>query len=209
MKIKEVNVNKVKKLSLMDIIIISSLIASGILAYMADTFGLLGNSITFNSDEPRIVYGKTKREETLDKVKAKYLEGKTNIEFLLNKMASNKPYLEFNYDNLYENPITSGWTTNPNRIGLTGKVRLVEPKYFGYKFIYDNGEVLKVKSPLVDNFMEIIEEYPYFDENYCSTYVSTVFNINIEDIPSLTVDNIRHHIDAVEPVIETEEIKSI
>ncbi len=208
MKIKEVNVNKVKKLTLMDIIIISSLIAGGILAYMADTFGLLGNPITFSSDH-KIVYGKTVREEVLDKVTSKYLEGKTNIEFLLNMMASHKPYLEFNYDNLYENPITSGWTTNPNRKGLTGKVRLVEPKYFGYKFIYDNGEVLKVKSPLVDNFMEIIEEYPYFDENYCSTYVSTVFNINLEDIPSLTVDNIRHHIDAAEPVIETEEIKSI
>lgn len=209
MKIKEVNEEKLKKMSLLDWILMITLIGTGVITYMADTLGLISIPIIGNSDNSRMVYGMTMKDKELMDVQSKFIEGRSNIDYLTNVMLSNKPYLEYYYKNIYDNPITSGWTINPNRIGITGRVRLVEPKYYGYKIGYDNDKIVEIKSPLVDNFMEIIDEYPYYDKYFCYTFVRTEFEINIEDIPSLTVDNIRHHIDAAEPIVENEGIKSL
>lgn len=85
------------------------------------------------------------------------------------------PYVVYEYKHRYSTPIRVGkittyaWhtsyklTTDANHSNLTGYVRDVSFKYRGYKIGKDeDGNLCIFSSGLVDNLLDIKEEYPYF-----------------------------------------------
>ena len=202
MKIKEVAVNKLKKLNLLDWIIIASLILGGTVTYMADSMGLIDLSKNDNNKK-NVEEQKNKEEKVVSGFKGDLIDGRLNTQYLIDKMLEQESFLEYRYESEFGPEYRVGWTRNPNRSDVTDMVRLVEPKFYGYRIVYKDDKFVAERSPLVDDIREIIDEYPFFEEKFY-TFVSTEFRICKEDIASLTVDNIRNHIDAIKPVTEYE-----
>ncbi len=98
-------------------------------------------------------------------------ENRTYIQQVQN---SQKDYLEYERAGTWVNPVgklprtipMTEWTTDPTK-GNTGRTRVCHAQYYGYKIEKDErGNRHLVKSPLVDNLLEIEDEYPYFREDF-------------------------------------------
>ena len=149
-----------------------------------------------------------------------FFEGRPNWKYLFNMMQrKSKDYLEFYYHYTTTSTIKSGksyvtqthhhrgWDTDPTHRGVTGDVRLCHNKYYGYKVVLKNGKYERIQSPLVDDFRDIIDEYPYFDNTcYETVYkeydftkdTSILRKLNVKDFdyfdgPDLTNSDINAH----------------
>ena len=147
----------------------------------------------------------TKIDESAFKALDGAFDGATNWDFLYYQMASHRDYLKFYYYYTttervrktdsngdvyydYETRVHDGWTTNPNRSYNTGKVRVYHHYYYGYKLVYENGRFKLIKSPYVDDFREIIGDYPYFKED-CVYEDYETFHRNRYELSNLTPDD--------------------
>jgi len=143
----------------------------------------------------------TNDDELFYNAKRSSFYGPDNWNYLYNKMASRKDYLEFYYEYTTDDYISqidedgndygywtttthSGWTKDPKDSDNTGLTHLCHHKYFGYRFVYKDGSFHKEQSPLVDDIRDIINDYPYFDED-CVKIVHKDFNFNRRDLPNL------------------------
>ena len=147
----------------------------------------------------------TKDDENFFKTKGDLFYGPDNWNYLYNKMAARKDYLEFYYeyttddyisvidedgnDNGYWTTTThSGWTNNPNDSDNTGRMRICHHRYYGYRIVYQNGKYVKEKSPLVDDIKDIVYDYPYFEED-CVKIVNKEYRFDRKDLPKLTTSD--------------------
>ncbi len=122
-------------------------------------------------------------EKDIDFYKCKDLliEGASNIEYLDSLMKRNQNYTEYHYYYSKKRIVTTstgkfvqtyaipnihtGWTTDENHEGLDGQTREKKYMYYGYRIINKDGKWIRERSPLVDDYKEIIDEYPYFSLN--------------------------------------------
>ena len=143
----------------------------------------------------------TKDDEAFYRTKGDLFEGAPNWNYLYNKMASKKDYLEFYYEYTTDDYVSetdedgnecgywtttthSGWTTNPKDSDNTGRTRLYHHRFYGYRILYKDGKYIKEKSPLADDIRDIIDEYPYFEED-CVKAVYKSFDFKRSDLPNL------------------------
>ena len=78
----------------------------------------------------------------------------------------------------------SGWHKNAYDSDNTGKVRLYHYKFHGYSVVYTDGKYKLVRSPLVDDIRDIIDDYPYYSET-CAETVYQEFRFSKYQLPSL------------------------
>lgn len=217
MRINGVNFNRLKKLSIFHWIIVSSLIIGSAAAIIADALGII--DIDFPLGEKKInverhyntrdKYSNINREDKyVYDIIGNLFEGRENMEYLMSKMLSNKPYLEFYYVNPIGSKVTSGWTTDVTNPNVTGLIRLAEPKYFGYRIVYKDDKFVKEKSPLVDDFREIMGDYPLFSDDFY-TYVYSEYRYPKEALASLTVDDVKNPNKTTEINIDEEDIRQL
>ena len=109
-------------------------------------------------------------------------EGIYHWNYLYNLMCKHQDYIRF--ENIsYENVEIEVYDTEGNRgtkhvliptksykekhyaSGNTGVVRIYHHLFYGYKVEERDGKLQLIKSPLVDDIREVLEEYPYFTEN--------------------------------------------
>lgn len=113
-----------------------------------------------------------------------------NQNYLSEQMEKNIPHTVYQYSYIYFMPRTTyktsvvngkivstpqttivpmihyAWTTDENHSGLTGYMKDVTYKYYGYKtYVDDKGKTRVMKSELVDDIFNISREYPYFKLN--------------------------------------------
>ena len=127
--------------------------------------------------------------------------GKDNLDYLDNLMANNKDKLEYYYrytDRIMVTPFGSDkplfpiakeiieLTDNPNTKGLTGRVKYTHYQYYGYKIIDNN----VIKSPLVDDIKDIIDEYPYFCKD-CFEIITKEYNFDKDKVSSIKIEDIK------------------
>lgn len=131
--------------------------------------------------------------------------GEDNWDFLYNQMLTHPDYLEYYY--YYETLETytttdsegnievhtevvvhDGWTQDPDYWPNTGKVRLNHFRYFGYRVVNKNGKFTLEKSQEVDDYREVIEDYPYVSEKSLKE-VSETFKFSKSALRSLTIDD--------------------
>ena len=141
-------------------------------------------------------------ERAYDRLNGKFL-GTDNWDYLYFQMAHHHDYLRFYYEywtteietytdsdgntqTRIKNVHHDGWTDNPYKSDNTGKVRLYHHKYYGYRLVCEEGKYRIEKSPLVDDIREIIDEYPYFDED-CVTTVYETFKFKKRELGNLTI----------------------
>lgn len=162
------------------------------------------------TEEYKEIHSENERE--FYKAKRDLFEGKENWDYLYNHMANSHDYLEFYYyyeDSNYvvtytdENgndwgywdyDVEEGWTRYPTHLGATGKTRVCHPRFYGYKIVPDgNGKYELIKSPLVDDIREIIDEYPYFDN--CPTEIvnDMEYDFNRNHLDTLNVSEISEY----------------
>lgn len=106
--------------------------------------------------------------------KKKLLRIKDNIDFIKKQQRTLHDYREYEYE--YVHFILVGkvlvprfdtdWTSKPTNEDLTGETRICHHMFYGYKIVKENGILHLEKSPLVDDLLEIKDEYPYFKEKY-------------------------------------------
>ncbi|MBP5678691.1 MAG: hypothetical protein J6X28_02555 [Bacilli bacterium] len=107
----------------------------------------------------------------------KLLEVLANKEYIEQVQNSQSDYLEYEY----QDKNTKGWTTDPTHPGLTGEVRNCHPMHFAYDVEKDeNGNRKLVKSPLVENIIDVEEDYPMFTEDF-TEIVRTEVKENTQD----------------------------
>ena len=59
------------------------------------------------------------------------------------------------------------WTSDPEDEDLTGETRICHHMFYAYKIVRaTDGHLYTKKSPLVDNLLEIRDEYPYITEDF-------------------------------------------
>ena len=148
----------------------------------------------------------TKEDEAFYRIKGDSFEGVNNWEYLFNTMKENsKDYLEFYYHYTTTSyakvgkttvPQThhhSGWDSDPEHRGVTGEVRLCHNRFYGYNIYLQNGQYVKVKSPLVDDIREIINDYPYFDSDCVETvYKEYDYTNDTSILPKLKVSDFNY-----------------
>ena len=150
----------------------------------------------------------TKDDEAFYRTKAELFEGAPNWNYLYNTMvANNYDYLEFYYHYTTTSTYTtsdgkghttthirtnhhSGWSEDPTHRGVNGNVRVNHHRFYGYNIIYKNGKYEKVKSPLVDDIREIINDYPYFSDN-CVEIVNKEYDCSKYDLRTLKVQDFK------------------
>ena len=107
--------------------------------------------------------------------KNRLLEIGANKDYIAGVQNSQKDYYEYEYTFMTIMPMgkilmpitVTDWTTDPNYGGLTGNVRLCHPMHYAYKVEKDEkGKRRLVKSPLVEDILEIEDEYPMFREDF-------------------------------------------
>lgn len=133
-------------------------------------------------------------------------DGVENFDYLYNKMAYNYDYLEFEYK--YETRETIeikddegnvidtkekvethyDWHKDQYDFDNTGKVRLCHKQYFGYSVEEKNGKWYVERSPYVDDYREILEYYPYVNED-CSTTVTKEHNLSFFKSREVTTED--------------------
>lgn len=92
---------------------------------------------------------------------------------------------ETTYDYVKEEYVTKpvrvtkeAWTTDANHINLTGLARLCHPVYQACKVEKnEKGKYKLIRSDMVDNVLDIMDEYPYIDKNYCKTLYYTYMSL--------------------------------
>lgn len=132
-------------------------------------------------------------------------EGEKNWPYLFNVMSHQEDYLRFFYEydtveiyyvrdsegrNIPHTKVVhhEGWTSNPLDSNNTGKTRLYHHRFFGYRIINENGKFRLEKSPIVDDVRQIINEYPYFTEDFV-TEVYETFKFSRYELKDLSVDD--------------------
>ena len=122
--------------------------------------------------------------------KKKLFRAEQNIDYLSHLVEINKPYIEYEYDNMEQDikftfdeegntiPLVktvhkTGWHGDKNDPKNTGRAREHRAMFYGYKIIMEKDKPKLVKSPLVSDIAEIIQEYPYYCEN-CFEYVANI-----------------------------------
>ncbi len=89
-----------------------------------------------------------------------------NKKLLEEIMSQNISYTEFEYTTIEEDGIYNNYTIDSNYASLTGRIREVNYKYYAYKtVILENGNIKIERSELVDNILDISNEFPYFNLN--------------------------------------------
>ena len=124
----------------------------------------------------------TRDDEEFYKIRGNLFVGRENWYYLHSIMSTKRDYLEFRTE-------TGGWVMeryNPNN---TGEVRLRHFKYYGYTIGYKDGKYELIKSPLADDFREIVDEYPYYSPK-CYESVYQYFNFKKEDLPNIRIEDI-------------------
>lgn len=149
-----------------------------------------GNNYHWTEDYIEI----NKQDELLYKKINGLFDGVTNWDYLFYRMANSHDYLEFYYEYDTEEVRTrttsdgetetytetvhhSGWHKKANDSNNTGRTRLCHHRFYGYVVVLQNGKYQLVKSPLVDDIRNIIDNYPYYSE-HCSEIVSKEFRFN-------------------------------
>ena len=131
--------------------------------------------------------------------------GRSNWWYLFNKMKNNHDYIRYWYHDEYtrlvaheevdskgnvstyyttETVVDEGWSSNPNHAHNTGKIRLYHHKYCGYKVVVENGELTLKRSPYVDDIRDIIDDYPYFEED-CVDEVYVEYKFKPSELPNI------------------------
>ncbi len=128
------------------------------------------------------------------KTKGNLFEGDDNWKYLYNVMKSNsKDYLTFHYHYTTTSTYTttdskghththtrtnhhSGWSEDPTHRGVDGDVRINHHKFYGYRIVKKNGEYIKEQSPIVDDFRDIINDYPFFFEYKPDNTIDSLFD---------------------------------
>ena len=139
------------------------------------------------------------------KVKGELFKGSDNLDYLNNLIDSNKDYIEYHYDYHKRRIVTTstgkftqtyavlqrheGYTDDPTHEGLDGKIQLHHYQYYGYKIEKKDGKYVKIKSPLVDDINEIIDEYPFFSLE-CFEIIIKEYEFDKEIVSSITIDDI-------------------
>ena len=83
--------------------------------------------------------------------------------------------------------IHSGWTDDPRYSHNTGEVRLGHYRYYSYSMEYKNGNYKRVRSPFVDDIREVLEDYPYCEED-CYDIVYDYFQFLTSQLPFLVLE---------------------
>ncbi len=152
--------------------------------------------------------------------KGELFDGHENWDYLFNFMKSHQDYMRYHYirkskslNTTYDHlsgkyamvtaeNLVGDWTTNPNTKGLDGTIQICHYRYYGYKIELKDGKYEKIRSPLVDDIREIIDEYPYFETEPFQVVTKDynlindiMANLKIEDYdpftgPDLTTDDI-------------------
>ena len=151
----------------------------------------------------------TKDDEEFYKVKGESFEGVNNWDYLFNTMAANNyDYLEFYYHYTTTSTYTttdgkghttthtqthhhSGWSKDPTHRGVNGEVRLNHHRFYGYKIIYKNGKYIKERSPLVDDIRDIIDEYPYYNDD-CVEIIYKEYGFNKSELTRLKAEDFHY-----------------
>lgn len=120
------------------------------------------------------------------KVRGASFKGSENWIYLFNLMKNKRDYIEYRYRDSDDDP---HWTTDKNKSRKTGLVRVNHYRFFGYKIVWQNGQYIKVRSPLVDDIRDIIDEYDYFDHN-CYEEVYKEYNFNRSIVDSIRLEDI-------------------
>ena len=132
--------------------------------------------------------------------------GPDNWEYLYKFMTSKSDRLEFYYyytedgvismvdtdGNITDMPYTdtySGWTTDPRYRGVTGEVRVVHNRFTGNRFVYKDGEYKRERSYAVDDIRDIIDKYPYFEEDG-SVEIYDKYNFDSAKLPYLKLEDL-------------------
>ena len=140
------------------------------------------------------------------KTKEKLFDGALNWDYLYNIMKSQKDYLEFYYYYTEDYYVSctdedgnecgywatdthQGWTQNPNYRGVTGKVRVVHSRFFGYRIVKKDGKYVLEKSKSVDDIRDVIQNYPYFSEE-CINKVNREYQVDRNKLSSLKVQDL-------------------
>ena len=128
-------------------------------------------------------------------------DGRDNIDYINYQITQNRDYMEFYYrytDHYYTtdskghtrmHTITrSGWSDSPDHRGVTGQVRVYHTKYYAYNVVYNNDDFELQKSDYVDDIREIINDYPYMNEN-TNIEVYEDFNFPENELNNLNLDD--------------------
>lgn len=147
----------------------------------------------------------TKDDEAFYKTLGMKFDGIENWDYLYNTMSINHDYFTFYYryttietytetdskGNTHirtRTVVHSGWTDDPNYSHNTGEVRLNHHRYYGYRVTKKNGKYILERSPLVDDIREIINDYPYVDEE-CYDIVHKDFSFSSSKLRYLNVND--------------------
>ena len=158
-------------------------------------------------------------------------DGKDNWDYVFNYMKhKSKDWFEFYYKYYTEETETyedsdgktrtktkrvkhSGWSTDPTHRGNTGETRLYHNRFYGYRIVFKNGKYIKERSNDVDDVRDIIDDYPYFDEEFSNSCYHT-FNFSSSRLTSLNVEDFYDYfnhprLDTKDIYIENEKVKTI
>ena len=163
----------------------------------------------------------TKDDEAFYNAYQGLFNGEENWNYLYKQMKSHKDFLEYYYEyttietytttddkgNTHTHTRTvhhSGWHDDQKSSNNTGKVRLGHHKYYGYNIVYKNGKYQRVKSSLVDDIRDIIEDYPYYNEEPVEV-VYKEYKFKKKDLKDLKVSDFEGEFG--HPRLDTKDIK--
>ena len=132
----------------------------------------------------------TNDDEAFIKIKGDLFNGLDNWDYLYNIMLNNHDHLEYNY--IYDDGEDkhNRWRNYYDRQDHhTGIVRVFHVKYYGYKIVYKDGSYQKIKSPLVDDIREIIDEYPFMNIG-CMKTVYKDYQFKVNDLGKIKLSDI-------------------
>ncbi len=94
-----------------------------------------------------------------------------NIDLILAQQEQNRSFMIYEYSYNTNSRVGSStsyyWTNDPEHEDLTGKEKEVHYIYQAYNVKKDeDGKFIVYPSPIVEDIMEVMEEYPYIRENY-------------------------------------------
>ena len=113
----------------------------------------------------------TKDDLEFYKVKDDLFRGDENWDYLYSVMKRCTDYLQYHYTYSDGESTWDDWHLDAKDPNNTGEVRVRHFRYYGYRIVYKDGKYVREQSPLVDDIRDIIDEYPYFNQNcYKSVY---------------------------------------
>lgn len=123
-----------------------------------------------------------------------------NKDAISKEMEQNKDYLEYEYSYIQYIPLKIGkttiymqeeniaWTTDKQHPNLTGNIRKVEYKYYGYKIAVADDLLIAIKSELVDNLDELPPNFLYIKKDFKEKIYTNIIEKDLaeENISSIT-----------------------